>query len=325
MRVTKPVTRPAIVRLISAALLAGAGVPAYAQSLPEPVRLMIEAAADTGDARKLDAVVEAARAAYPGQASAIDEALAQGRAHQAQLATVREAQERAAVRQAGLFERWDGRGQIGGFRSTGNTQNAGLTIALELDRSGDAWSHKIRARTDFQRSEGRTTREQYLFSWEPRYQINPRLFAYALGQWEKDEFRGFEQRLAVSGGVGYRVLDREGLQLSLKAGPAWRQTITTDDRTERSIAALAGIDFDWQIADTIKLTQDSDFVAEGGGGATAIIGGDTTTINLVTGLEAEIIAELSARLSYAIEYDSNPPAGAERTDTLSRFTLIYDF
>jgi putative salt-induced outer membrane protein len=30
-------------------------------------------------------------------------------------------------------------------------------------------------------------------------------------------------------------------------------------------------------------------------------------------------------LSYTIDYDSNPPPGAVSTDTLSRFTLVYDF
>jgi len=36
-------------------------------------------------------------------------------------------------------------------------------------------------------------------------------------------------------------------------------------------------------------------------------------------------SKLSARFSYAVEYDSNPPPGAVQTDTLSRVTLIYDF
>lgn len=310
--------------MLAAALLAAA-LPAAAQDLSEPVRRMIEAAAETGERRKLDIVVEAALAAYPDEAEAIGEARDAGRERVAALTAMRREEERAAIRQARVFDRWQGRGQVGGFRSTGNTDNAGLTAALDIERVGIDWRHKLRGRIDYQQSRGRTTREQYFLAYEPHYQISERLFGYALGQWEKDEFRGYEQRIAVSGGAGYRALDGEAMQLSVKAGPAWRRTIATTGESESSLAALAGLDFDWRLAEGIKLTQDTDLVAEGGGAATAIIDANTTTINFVTGLEADLIAQLTARFSYTIDYDSNPPAGAGSTDTLSRFTLIYDF
>lgn len=155
--------------------------------------------------------------------------------------------------------------------------------------------------------------------------MNAGLFTYALAQYERDRFQGFSGRYAVSGGLGYKVLDDRNLSLSLKAGPAWRRTELVTGESDSTLAALAGLDFDWQLAERIKLTQDTDFVADGGGSATAIVDGDNTTINLVTGLEAGLIDSLTARLSYSVEYDSNPPANAVSTDTLTRFTLIYGF
>ena len=44
-----------------------------------------------------------------------------------------------------------------------------------------------------------------------------------------------------------------------------------------------------------------------------------------TGLEIRISDRLTTRLSYTIDYDSNPPPRAVSTDTLSRFTLVYAF
>ena len=46
---------------------------------------------------------------------------------------------------------------------------------------------------------------------------------------------------------------------------------------------------------------------------------------LTTGLEAKVSDGLSTRLSYTVDYDSNPPTGAVSTDTQSRFTLVYGF
>ena len=92
-----------------------------------------------------------------------------------------------------------------------------------------------------------------------------------------------------------------------------------------SLAGLIGLDFDWSITDRLKLTQDTNAVAETGGSAIAIIDSRNTTLDLITGLDATINSSLTARFSYAVEYDSNPPPGAVQTDTLSRVTLIYDF
>ena len=96
-------------------------------------------------------------------------------------------------------------------------------------------------------------------------------------------------------------------------------------RNDSRIAGLIGLDFDWAITDRLKLTQDTNAVAETGGSAIAIIDSQNTTLDLVTGLNAKINSSLSARFSYAVEYNSNPPPGAVQTDTLSRVTLIYDF
>jgi putative salt-induced outer membrane protein len=88
---------------------------------------------------------------------------------------------------------------------------------------------------------------------------------------------------------------------------------------------LTGLDFDWAITDRLKLTQHTNAVTETGGSAIEIIDSQNTTLDLITGLNAKINSSLSARLSYAVEYNSNPPPGAVQTDTLSRVTLIYDF
>ena len=317
-------TAVSLSRLGLATLIASAPMPALAE-LPDPVRAMIDAAIATGDEDKVAAVVEAARTTNPDDTQEIDAMFDGFRTARRELAREEAQARREAIKQAGLLERWKGKGQIGAFQSSGNSDNAGVTVALELQRIGIDWRHKLRTSMDYQRSNGLTSREQYFISYEPRYDINPRLFAFALAQYERDRFQGFFGRYAVSAGLGYQVLARDNIHLSLKAGPAYRFTEFVDGRNEESLAALAGVNFDWQLSDTIKLTQDTDFVAEGGGSATAIIDSQTTTLNLVTGLEADIVDWLTARLSYAVEYDSNPPPGAVSTDTLTRFTLVYDF
>jgi len=158
------------------------------------------------------------------------------------------------------------------------------------------------------------TREQYLAAYELNYKINDRLFAYALAQYERDRFQGFSARYSASGGLGYDVLV-DGPTLSVKAGPAWRRTELTTGESTSNLAGLAALDFDWSISDSLTFTQD---------GSALVQSGSSTFIS-DTGLQVAMSDALSVRLSYTLEHDTDPPAGAVKTDTLSRITIIYDF
>jgi putative salt-induced outer membrane protein len=309
---------------LPAAALSLIAAPAAAE-LPDPVRAMIEAAMETGDKDKVAAVVEAARATNPDDLAEIDAMKVEFDRRQAELAAAEAAAEREAIRQASLIENWSGQGQIGAFQSSGNTDSIGVTAALALEREGIDWTHKFNGAVDYRRTDGRTSREQFQAAYEPRYQMNERLFAYGLAQFERDRRQGFSARYSFSGGIGYKVIDNERMDLSIKGGPAYRITRLTTGETSDRLAGLLGLDFDWLLAEDLKLTQDVNAVADAGGSAQLIVDSSNTTLNLVTGLEAGILDDLTARLSYTVEYDSNPPAGAVSTDTLTRFTLVYGF
>ena len=310
--------------LFLAPLAAACASPALAE-LPQPVRAMIETAAANGDAGAFAAVVAVARQTNPDDGAEIDALVSAFEAARAEEEAARAEARTREIRQAGFFERWSGKGEIGAFLASGNSDNTGVTAALALTREGIAWTHKLRGRVDYQRSNGTTSREQFFAAYEPRYQLSDDLFAYGLGQWERDRIQGYSARYAVSGGLGYTVIDTQNAQLSVKGGPAFRRTEFVSGATESSLAALVGLDFDWQFAEGLKLTQDANAIAEAGGEAVALIGGPSTSVTLVTGLDAQVSDRLSTRLSFTLDYDSDPPAGAVKTDTLTRFTLIYGF
>lgn len=307
----------------SAALLLLAS-PASAE-LPEGVQTMIDAAIATGDSAKIATVLELARTSYPEDAAAIDTIEAEWKAAQAVKLAEAEANKKKEIREAGVFERWKGEGEIGGFHSTGNTDSIGVTTALKLKREGLEWTHLLRARADYQRQNGKTSREQFLAAYEPRWQFNEDLFVYGLAQFERDRLQGFDARYAASGGLGYKVVQNEGLSLSVKAGPAWRITEYTDGTSASRIAGLFGADLDWQVVDGLTFTQDANALAEGGGEVQVLVDGNNTSLNLVSGLDFRISEKLRSRLSYAVDYNSNPPENTETTDMITRFSVVYGF
>ncbi|GAB5484854.1 MAG: DUF481 domain-containing protein [Parasphingorhabdus sp.] len=306
--------------------LAAAGIVSPAQAaLPEPVKAMIEAAIASGKDAEVKSVVKFAKVANPDDVAEIDAMLAAYTAKKTQLA----AAEKKAKMEAPFFENWTGEGELGGFRNTGNSSNVGISGGIKLAKDAVDWRLKFRARADYQRSNGVTSREQYAAALEPEYKIDDRLFIYGLAQYDRDRFQGFSSRYTVSGGIGYTVIKEKDIFLDVKAGPAWRLTEFTEGGSDSSIAGLIGLDLGWQIAKNLKLTQGAGATlasdAQSLTSANVIFSSGTNTLTATTGLDAKINGKLSARLSYAIEHETNPPDGREKTDTLSRATLVYDF
>lgn len=313
-------TRPACL----AVLLALSPAAARAE-IPQPVQAMIDAAIATGDEAKVATVIELARQTNPADVAALDAILGQFRARKRELAAAEAQRKQEELRHASVLERWSGKGQVGAFQSSGNTDNAGISLSLELQRKGIDWEHRLRGSVDYQQSNGITSREKYLAAYEPRYQVTRRMFAYALAQYESDNFQGFSGRYSVSGGLGLKLLDKGGSQLSIKGGPSWRHIDYTDGTSGSAFGALAGLDFDWRIARNLTFTQDANLVADSGGSATVIIDSLSTSVLLTSGLDARISDRLSTRLSYTVDYDSSPPPGKKDTDAQTRFTLVYGF
>ena len=301
-------------------------------ALPDPIRAMIETALASGNVSDIEAVAKVAKATNPADSADIDALLAEYRTQQAEEKRIAEAkaekektEKLAEKTNPGFFDGWSGQGQLGGFRSTGNTSSAGFSAGLKLAKEEEKWRLKFRSLVDYQRTSGLTSREQYSAVLEPNYKFDEKLYAYGLAQYERDRFQGFSSRYTVSGGLGYTLVDNGKINLNVKAGPAYRVTDFIGGGTENSLAALFGLDFDWKISDQLKLSQDAGAKLDSSTSATAIISSRNSTLNATTALDAKLISVLSARFSYTIEYESSPPLGTDKTDTLSRVSIVYDF
>lgn len=296
-----------------------------AAALPVPVKAMIDAAIASGNKQDVLAVVKIAKATNPNDLAEIDSMMADYNAKQAKIAATAQRKKQ----EAGFFEDWKGQGELGGFRSTGNTRNLGITGGVKLVKDAVKWRLNFRARADYERNRGRTTRDQISVTIEPNYKFNKKLYAYGLTQFERDLLQGFSARYTVSGGLGYELVKTKDVRLAVKAGPAIRITHFVGGDSKSSLAGLVGVDFDWQISDNLKLTQDAGGTwasdAQGFTSAVAIIDSESTTLTATTALDAKLIGSLSTRFSYKIEHETNPPVGRIKTDTLSRVSLVYDF
>lgn len=281
---------------------------AFAAPVSEQVANMLHTAVDGGDAVELAATVSVAKKANPESANEIDALVAQYQADAA-------ARQRAKLEQMSLFEGWSGQGEAGASVTTGNTHSTNVALGLGFARKGLDWDHAFKAAVDYQRDSGVETKSRYFAGYDAHYKITDRFYALGLLSWESDRFSGFDNRFSESVGFGYSLIKEPDMTLSIEGGPALRQTNYIIGPSENHFAGRAAANYSWTIVPDLVFTEGVSFYGESG---------DRTLVS-DTGLTAKLIGALSARLSYHVQYESNPPGLLENTDTTTRLTLVYSF
>lgn len=296
--------------LVAIALLVGPEDPILKArgDVPVEVQAMLDAAIASGNENDVNVIVKYANAVKMPAADRV------GREAQA-WKNDRAATAQKRLREADFLALVTGRVELGGFTTSGNTSNTGVTGKLDLRREGLNWRHKLLLQGDYQESFGLTSRERYVASYEPNYKFDDRLYAYGALQYESDRFLGYVNRYSASTGVGYSAIRRTGMRLDLELGPAYRYTDFTDGNMERNVAARGSLAFDWQVSPRINFRQN----------ASAYLQSANSTIASTTSLSARVLGPLQAQISYIVQYESMPPVGRLDTDTTSRASLVYEF
>lgn len=297
-----------------------------ATAMPEPAKAMIESAIAGGDAAEVATIAKYAAQAWPDAAAEIQARLEAWRTER--LAATNpatpvvpqvEVEVPAAAEEQAKAEPppppWKGKGELGGYYATGNSDYFGVSTGLTLRREDPVWRHSVIAQADYQENNGEATRERYLLSYQPNYRFNERTYVYGLAQYEHDRFLGYDSRYALSAGIGYRTPDGNPISVELEAGPAYRLTEFIEGGSESSAAGRGSISMQWKLAPSLTFNQN----------AAVYVDSLNSTINGTSALNAKLFGPLSAQLSYNVQFESAPPAGRQTTDTLSRVSLVYDF
>jgi putative salt-induced outer membrane protein len=290
--------------LVLPLLLANAEDP----TIPPTIKSMLDAAMQSGNENDVATIVKYAKSADPASGDLVMRIASDWRKQRQQTAQQK-------LREADFLDLVKGHAELGGYVSTGNTENVGLSAAITLRREGIEWRHKLRFQADYQESLGVTTQDRYLAAYEPNWKFDDRAYLYGAAQYERDRFSGFDSRFSVSAGAGYSAIKSPAMKLDLELGPAFRQTDFIDQTSESNVAARGSLDFGWKLTRGISVTQN----------ASAYVEQSNSTISTKSALLTKLIGPLSAQVSYSMQYESMPPIGRKTTDTISRAALVVDF
>ena len=278
-----------------------------AASPPSPgVAQMIAAAA--GDPATLKTVVMVAKKANPDSVAEID-------AQVAALNAKAEAAKTERMATQSFYEGWDGKGQIGLYAHTGNTQDGGVAVGLNFDRDGLRWRHDFAILADYQQENGVATKEKYSAAYEGDYKVTKRFYAYGVLYGEQDIFAGIQSRYSESLGVGYRLIDSQTMKFGLEGGPAARQTAYIGAPGFDTLDIRLAGDFSWTFWENTTFTQ----------AVWTYLEHRNPTLSSSTAVTTKLQKGISASASFNLTHEGAPPSGRLPTDTTSRLTLVYSF
>lgn len=290
------------------ALVAVLPVPALAQSaLPPTVRAMVEAAANSGDAAKIDAVVAVAKETNPESAAEIDAIVKQ-------IADAREAARVEELKTARFLDNWKGRIDFGGSVSTGSVNNSNIALGLAVRREGLSWNHEAGFSADIQKAEGLTIQNRLYGTWQSDWKLTDRFYLLGRFEYEKNFNAGIDRRFVESIGAGYRVILPAPLSWDVEAGPAFRQTRFIDGSSDNTIAFRAASRVGWDIRENTRLTNDTFIFIE-----------SASSVQNTLAISTTLWKALSAGVSFTYLWEEAPLPGLESTSTITRFTIGYSF
>lgn len=283
-------------------------------AVPPDLRAVIEAAIAAGDAAVIDRVFGFALTARPDRAAAIERMRTAHLAEREAAAAAKAEADRTRRATAGPLENWDGKLEFGATWATGPASSLGLVGALDIERTGIDWTHKLALRAEVQDTDDVRAVERIIGSWQPRRQLGQRAYVFGLTQYERDPGLGYDNRYTAGLGAGWKLVKGDGFRVALEGGPALRLTdvMTTDDMEER-IAGRGSLDLGWQMNSRLEFTQRASIFYEEGRSSGIV----------ASALDSKVSEKLNLRFSYEYRIEEDRSRGISSSGSISRASLVY--
>ncbi len=220
---------------------------------------------------------------------------------------------------------WSAKAGLGYLATSGNSDTTNLNGVFNVGYGIGRWNHgldllAVRAETD-----GVKTAQRFAVGYKSKWDIHEWDYLYGGIDYEKDDFSGVEKSLSTTAGYGRRFINNEVHVLNGEIGVGYRQQDFADTfdangllipgGDDSSAIVRLGGDYLYNFSETAFFTQ----------ALTVEIGGDNTSIEAVSGINAKLRDALALVLSYTVKNNSDVPAGLTNTDTYTSINLEYTF
>ena len=205
--------------------------------------------------------------------------------------------------------------ELGAIFTSGNTEDENVKYKITVD-----WlrgNYDTRFSTEgFRSSKENVLAAQRLYHVaRTRYALAENSYWMARTSYEDDRFSGYDYQADATISYGRNFLQSiDNMALSGDIGVGMRKSESDLEDFSETIIRAAG-EYEWSISDTANFFQN----------LSAEAGDETSIFRSESGIESEIMENVSMRFSVKVKHQTEVPIGREKTDTETAITLVWNF
>lgn len=223
---------------------------------------------------------------------------------------------------------WASRGQLGFAKTGGNTDTATGNFLFHIAHLTGDWKYLFGAEGLYGSTAGETTAQAWSAHLQANYNITAHLYWYGGLRYDDDKFSGFAYQESAASGAGYQFVKTDATKLAAQVGVGVRR-LRAEALTKDAVGGLISatpLDTTTDAVLDAALHYEHAFNA-----STRLLVAGTLesgrTNTLSTGsiaLQVKMTNTLALSAGVQATHNSQPPAGAKATDTLTILNLVYE-
>lgn len=219
---------------------------------------------------------------------------------------------------------WSTKAEAGLVSARGNTHTDTSNAKFDVVRSEDRWKNSLGLSGVYAADEAGATAQRWDVRAQTEFTFDTRSFTFASARYEDDRFSGFEYQTTYAAGIGRRFIETDRTKLSAQLGLGYKVletrasveddgTVIPSEREEDAVSQL-GVEFEHALTDNTKIR--NKLLTESGA--------DNTSVQNDFALQVNMTRVLALAVGYGVRYNTKPPEGFNKTDTLSTVNLVFE-
>ena len=223
-----------------------------------------------------------------------------------------------------VVQGWRGSFALTASGTSGNTDTGELSAAGRLTYGVGSWNHLMGFAIEYGESNGIKNEEKFFATYEGSRYFTEQFYVFGLARLEYDGYVVDDAGNEIDGetidgflgfGPGYRVLNQPNHTWRVQGGPGVRYFEDVNNNDDTEVGFILSSRYFYALTDTVSFTNDTD-----------VLGSDTNTIlTNDAGVNFKVSDNLSTRISYRIDYNTDPAAGLKSTDNTLGVSLVLGF
>jgi putative salt-induced outer membrane protein len=223
---------------------------------------------------------------------------------------------------------WTGQIEVGLLAANGNSESKSANAKLDLTHEGSQWRNNIFLSALYGENADFATTERYEMRFQADWKIDVRSSWFGRVRAEADRFSGFAYQSSVATGATFIFIDNPDTKLDASFGAGYRRLqpqvllrsdvgeviARIDGEEESEPVATVSSNYEHSFTETTSLT--NKLLVEAGS--------DNTAVQNDIALRVNITKAFALAVGFGVRYNTEPPALAKSTDTLTTINLVYN-